>query len=413
VNKKIAIVDPFSSGRHLAPYLKKQFGVDSIAILSSRDLPQFYLDSFQAQDFSQVLKDLDEASLVTCLKELGVTSVIAGSEPGVLLADRLAETLGLICNVFELSAARRDKFLMGEAVKKAGLRSVKQILARSTADAIRWKNENNLSQVVLKPKDSAGTDGVSLCHSDQEIITYFNDKLGKRTMLQTAVDAILVQEYLEGKEYVVDTVSLDSRAEVAAVWRYAKCNANGSAFVYDTMTLLTSLSPQEEELVNYTLKCLEALGLKNGPAHTEVMLTASGPCLIESGARIHGGNGTLISGVCVGYNQIDRTALVFAQSETFLSSFKKMYSTEKAAIEIFLISSNAGSFSKLNNLELVKSLSTYHSMTFSIKSGDRMERTTDLFSSPGRIILIGHPDRLMKDYQSVRQWEEGGAYEMV
>ena len=33
---------------------------------------------------------------------------------------------------------------------------------------------------------------------------------------------------------------------------------------------------------------LDALGIRFGPAHTEVMLTATGPVLVESGARMHG-----------------------------------------------------------------------------------------------------------------------------
>ena len=41
-----------------------------------------------------------------------------------------------------------------------------------------------------------------------------------------------MQEYLEGTEYVVDTVSRDGEHKVAAVWEYDKRPVNNAAFVY-------------------------------------------------------------------------------------------------------------------------------------------------------------------------------------
>jgi hypothetical protein len=55
-----------------------------------------------------------------------IVAVIAGSEPGVELADKLSHRLRLRTNGEELSAARRNKYLMGEAVRAAGIRAVKQ-----------------------------------------------------------------------------------------------------------------------------------------------------------------------------------------------------------------------------------------------------------------------------------------------
>jgi uncharacterized membrane protein YgcG len=43
---------------------------------------------------------------------------------------------------------------------------------------------------------------------------------------------VLVQEFLVGQEYVVDTVSCNGVHKVMAVWRYDKRPTNGAAFVY-------------------------------------------------------------------------------------------------------------------------------------------------------------------------------------
>ena len=40
---------------------------------------------------------------------------------------------------------------------------------------------------------------------------------------------------------------------------------------------------------------LDALDIQNGATHTEVMMTADGPCLIEVNLRVMGGDGAFIS----------------------------------------------------------------------------------------------------------------------
>jgi hypothetical protein len=53
-------------------------------------------------------------------------------------------------------------------------------------------------------------------------------------------------------------------------------------------------------------RCLDVLGIKHGPTHTEVMMLADGPCLVEVGARFHGVGSTFMmpANICVGYNQV-------------------------------------------------------------------------------------------------------------
>jgi hypothetical protein len=84
----------------------------------------FHLNLFArpSNDFSRFHQTI--ASLRALPFEL--LAVIAGTETGVELGDRLSHRLGLRTNGEELSTARRNKFLMGEAVRAAGLRAVKQ-----------------------------------------------------------------------------------------------------------------------------------------------------------------------------------------------------------------------------------------------------------------------------------------------
>ena len=54
-----------------------------------------------------------------------------GAETGVELADRLAARYGTRSNGEQHTEARRNKYLMQETVRKAGLRAITQKLCRS------------------------------------------------------------------------------------------------------------------------------------------------------------------------------------------------------------------------------------------------------------------------------------------
>ena len=57
------------------------------------------------------------------------------------------------------------------------------------------------------------------------------------------------------------------------------------AFVYFGMLPIDSSSQEAKLLINYCKHVLDALQIKNGPGHAEIILTASGPCLVEMNCR--------------------------------------------------------------------------------------------------------------------------------
>lgn len=254
-----------------------------------------------------------------------IIAVIPGAETGVELADQLSSRLGLRTNGTEQSLARRNKYIMGESVRKAGVRAVKQAFCTNIEQMLVFLDSIDIHQdgklrCVCKPVQSAGTDDVFLCQSKDEAIAAFNKILGKVNGIGLLNDSVLVQEYLQGKEYVVDKVSRDGLHKLVAIWEYDKRPCNGANFVYFGMRLKPSTTEMAKILVAYADKVLDAVGIVNGPSHMEVMVNTihdiNGevryePCLVEVGARCHGGEGTWLSFAteCVGYNQVSEYLL--------------------------------------------------------------------------------------------------------
>ena len=96
---------------------------------------------------------------------------------------------------------------------------------------------------------------------------------------------VLLQEFLEGTEYIVDHVSRDAVHKTTMLWKYDFQEVNGHRVCIAQTPVRVDSSPKMAELVAYVRQCLNALGVRNGATHTEVMWTSGGPCLVEVHTR--------------------------------------------------------------------------------------------------------------------------------
>merc|ERR1719433_2518182 len=116
-------------------------------------------------------------------------------------------------------------------------------------------------------------------------------------------DTLALQEFLDGVEYIVDTVSHASRHLCVAIWVYTKRKGvewAPHAIVSEGNRLLPASGEVQDRLVEYVFQVLTAVGLQNGPCHTEVILTSRGPILVEVNARLHGLQGPHLIGLATG-----------------------------------------------------------------------------------------------------------------
>jgi biotin carboxylase len=158
-----------------------------------------------------------------------------------------------------------------------------------------------------------------------------------------------------GTEFVVDGVSRDGVYKVTAIWEYDKRFANGANFVYFGMRLRSSLGEREKALVAYSAEVLKALHIMQGPSHMEIIMTATGPCLVEVGSRCHGGEATWssVAEECVGYTQIDTTLNCYLRPDRFDALPATPTRLEKQGAEVFLVSRQSGECLAWNSLLLI------------------------------------------------------------
>jgi hypothetical protein len=406
------VVDAYSTGARLAPRFAAA-GLPVVHVQSGPRLPEFYMRAFRPGDFAENIVhegDLDATAERVAAYEPAF--VVVGAEPGVALADALSKRLGLPSNGSALSRARRDKSAMAEALRAAGLRTADALKTADPTEATAWAAARGGVPVVVKPLDSAGTDGVSICADLGAIEAAFAANLGRPNALHGANAQLLVQELLLGTQLFVNTVSWDGVHHVSEVWRDNKLR-RGANFIYDYEELLPRHGEQQDQVVPYVEAVLDALGIRFGPAHTEVMLTATGPVLVESGARMHGSVPDEIVDRCTPSHQT-LTAEAYLDPHAVARRAARHYELAAGAYCVMLISQHEGRIVGDAGLREVEALPSFAGTISMLGPGDQLKRTIDLFSCPGIIYLVD-PDRgqLKADYDRIRELDAaGGVFEV-
>jgi hypothetical protein len=181
--------------------------------------------------------------------------------------------------------------------------------------------------------------------------------------------------------------------------------------VYDYEEPLPADDPVARELVSYTFKVLDALEIRNAAAHSEVMLTASGPVLVECGARLGGSQSPDIVSRCLGMNQVELTALAMARPAEFTRLAGTPYQLRERVRYVQLITPKDGIAPSDAALAPVRALPSFADAVLVWRGGTFVPRTIDLATSPGYVYLISDDQaQIEADYKELRQLEQTGLY---
>jgi biotin carboxylase len=401
------IVDPFSSGGMYAPAFLAA-SVPVVAVLSRPTPPPVYAPSFHPEDFSEVIAyegDLDD--VVRRVGALAPRCVLPGADSGVELADALAARVTpALANVPGLASARRHKWDMAQALAAVGLPIIPQVCTADPDEVDDWIKRENLAgqDLVVKPPKSASTDGVTRVPGGVGWRRAFDAQLGRPNQWDVINERMLVQVYATGTEYVVDTFSHDGRHTVTDVCQYHKVDNGTHMAVYDSMRWVPPDEHLVADLVAYTAAALDAVGLRFGAAHTEVMWTADGPRLVEINARPHGGGQPRFCRVATGDSQVDRAVRLFTGQGTLPAG----YELRQHLVVVFLISRAAGTLRNVEILDAVQDLPSHHYSEVNVHNGDAIGVTQDLLDTLALgFVILSHPDadQVTADHHTVRSIE--------
>ncbi|MFB7506821.1 ATP-grasp domain-containing protein [Streptomyces broussonetiae] len=209
-------------------------------------------------------------------------------DPAVPFVAEAAELLGLPGIGRDAALGAQDKRVMRERLAAAGLHVPGFVRLDDTDD---WTKAAHLAfPVVVKPAHGFSSLGVTKAESPQSLRSVVDEvretcrsKLGR-------VDGLVVEEYLDGPEFAVESLAHAGDVQILTIGY--KGDPQGPHFeegVYRAPARLPEAV--QEDIRREVTAAHKALGITDGPTHTELRLRGGvTPYLLEMGARI-GGSG--------------------------------------------------------------------------------------------------------------------------
>lgn len=387
------VVNGYGTGAEYVPYLRG-WGIDCVHIQSSSEMPQRLIAMYKPDTYVLNLVWQDDLSaLRKALEPYELRFIVPGSELGVELADYLNHVFGMAtANVYAKSKARRNKYYMHECLKAAGVRSNRHAKSSSCDDLLDWvRGDGARYPYVVKPLASASSDSVRICYDEADVRTAFDRIIGARTIYNELNEEVLIEHYLDAGEveYCVNTVSCQGRHFVSEIIRVHRRRIDNIP-VHDYNELLCPVGDRAvyDELSEYVVAVLDALGIEHGAGHSEVMVTADGPVLLETGARMPGRIDLSAYAKALGYNQLT----VLFESLLYPDLFFRRLAEKRQPLRlhsscVFMISDVAGDIrSPLEVCELERLGPALHS--FLLKNDGQLQITDDFTNSPGQAFFL-------------------------
>lgn len=177
----------------------------------------------------------------------------------------------------------RDKLAMRVAADKAGLR-VPPFTAVINHDEVREWVWRVPAPWVLKPRLEAGAMGIKRVYSDGDLWQLV-EELGDQQSFR------VLEQFVPGEVYHVDSMTVDGKTVFANVSRYGRpplaVSHDGGVFMTYT---LPDDDPEAQELIRFNRQVIKALGHTSGPTHAEFIKgNADGQFyFLEIAARVGG-----------------------------------------------------------------------------------------------------------------------------
>ncbi|MFF3313161.1 hypothetical protein [Streptomyces sp. NPDC002952] len=225
------------------------------------------------------------------LRGLGVAAVLAGSDRGVHLAERIAAHLALPGNNPHTTTLRSDCAAQAAALTAAGLAAPRALRTTSLSEALRWWEFSRLGSCLVLPAAAAATATGVTCATRGEIVQAWRSLRTTPTLRPGGDRGLILQEGLAGRRFLANSVTQPARTPgdttehvITEVWAQSH-TVNG---VLARTDLVRGNSLLVWALSRYMNQVLDALGIQAGPVRSTLAYTPDrGPVLLAASPTLH------------------------------------------------------------------------------------------------------------------------------
>ena len=282
--------------------------------------PEYYTDTHRQHVRASFLFDYTDVSQAVQLARVArrhypIGNAVSLTENGLAVAGHVNDVLGLPGTGANVAMLFKDKWLMRQHLADHGLPGIGAELLTDAEGLCRFGVRYGWP-VIVKPTDSSASVGVFTVGAPEQADDVCRQVAAMRRSCvadHVTLDRFLIEQFVPGPEVSVEAVSFGGRHVVLAITE--KLLADGG-FVEIGHALPARLDAGlDRAIVESTVAFLDAVGLRDGPSHTEFRLGGPTPVLIESHNRV-GGDRIHDLVECAFGVDMDKVALAWPQGLT-------------------------------------------------------------------------------------------------
>lgn len=232
-------------------------------------------------DYFHEINIFDKDGIVAICKEIGIDGVVATTELSVPITAYVANKLGLLGNAVEVAEVITDKYRNRECIKNlTDLLSPKYVEAASIEDITK---SGIPYPMILKPVCLGGKRGITVINNEDELTAAF--EYATSFFRSGVKPQIIAEQFLEGgMECSVESITFKGHHTIVQI---TQKDSSGAPHCVELGHHQPAPLSKElwDKVVRGVSSGLTAIGVENGPCHTEVKIIDGKVYLIEFNAR--------------------------------------------------------------------------------------------------------------------------------
>lgn len=222
------------------------------------------------------------------IKPVAVTTI--ASDLAQITVNYLCLELGLTTNTLQCTKNSTNKFLMRKCFKEHGVPVPSFLPVDKNMDitpAYSFKYP-----CIVKPTDRSGSRSINKINNKDEL------KAAVESAIASSFEKrAIIEEFIDGDEYSCECISYKGKHNFLSLTK--KFTTNAPHFIETGHLEPAGFTDDKQNEIYATIsKALDALGVENGPSHSEFRVNSDGKIgIIEIGARM--------GGDCIGSNLVN------------------------------------------------------------------------------------------------------------
>lgn len=259
----------------------KSMGLEVIAVDMNPAAVGFQVEGIT----KEVISTIDAPAILEAARRHGIDGIMTlASDMPMQSVALVSHALGLVGISEDTALKATNKAFMRDALREYGVPVPMYFRVKGKEAFIEAVGRIRAAgyRCIVKPADNSGSRGVDLLKDDSDLEAAY-----AYTAQYSRGGELVVEEYMEGPEVSVETLALDGDVHVIQITD--KLTTGAPYFVEMGHSQPSQLSEETKARIRaVAVAANKAIGIQNGPSHTEIKVTKDGPKIVELGARLGG-----------------------------------------------------------------------------------------------------------------------------